>query len=164
MSETTVSDAPANNTISCSAAACGHRWVAIGALLAGLAVVSGAFAAHGLDDFFAKKYAGEVRTVVGSEIPAATKYLNDFKTAAEYQMYHALGLIGVGLMLAGRESRRCGLQATAWQFLIGILLFSGSLYLLTLTGQRWLGAIAPIGGTALITAWITWAITAWKSK
>lgn len=138
---------------------CGECWIAVGGLLAGLAVVCGAFAAHGLDGYFARKYAGEVRVVVGQEVPRAVKYIADFRTGAEYQMTHALALIAAGLLM-NRRGRRKLLCVTAWCFAIGIALFSGSLYVLTITGQGWLGAVTPFGGTALIIGWIVFAIDA----
>jgi uncharacterized membrane protein YgdD (TMEM256/DUF423 family) len=134
----------------------GNRWIAAGALLAGLAVVCGAFAAHGLDSLFTAKYAGETRLVTGQEIPRAVKYLADFRTGAEYQMYHALGLIAVGLLANARGPRR-SLALAGWCFLIGCLLFSGSLYVLTLSGLGWLGAITPFGGVAFIIGWVALA-------
>jgi len=123
-----------------------------GAIAAALAVVLGAFAAHGLDGFLLQKYDGVTKIVHGQEIPGAVKYMADFKTAAEYQMFHGLALLAVGLLALHRRS-----SALNWAgkfFLIGILLFSGSLYLLVLTGVRMLGAITPFGGVAFILGWI----------
>src|SRR5580704_10233300 len=112
-------------------------WFPAGAVLAGLSVAAGAFAAHGLDKTFAEKYRdAPPKIVAGREVPASWKYLQDFKTGAEYQMYHALGLLAVGLAARAKSSRL--LDVAGWSFLLGILLFSGSLYLLALTGQtRW---------------------------
>lgn len=129
----------------------GRGWGAVGAVLAGLAVVLGAFAAHGLNDRFTVQYAGQTRVVGGVETPAAVKYLADFKTGAEYQMYHALALVALGLVARHERSRL--LNAAGWSFLGGIALFSGSLYLLTTTGQRWMGAITPFGGLLFILGW-----------
>lgn len=137
-------------------------WLCLAAILAGTAVAAGAFAAHGLDSYFAKKYAGEEREQVGIKIPASQKYLADFKTGAEYQMYHALALLAVGLLALQRPS--AGLNVAGWSFVIGIVLFSGCLYLLTITGQRWLGAIVPIGGTAFLIGWIALAVAAARLK
>jgi uncharacterized membrane protein YgdD (TMEM256/DUF423 family) len=131
----------------------GIGWIRAGAVLAGLAVVCGALAAHGLDEVFARQYAGQTRLVGGQEVPRAVKHLADFRTAAEYQMYHALGLLAVGLLLRSSPGPRRGLTLAAWAFLVGILLFSGSLYVLTLSGQTWLGAITPLGGTAFLIGW-----------
>jgi uncharacterized membrane protein YgdD (TMEM256/DUF423 family) len=129
----------------------GDRWIALGASLAGLAVICGAFAAHRLDTQLPKQYAGQTRVVAGETIPAARKYIADFKTAAEYQMYHALGIIAVGLMMQRRPAG--SLNAAAWCFLLGILLFSGSLYALVLSGITKLGMITPIGGLLFIVGW-----------
>ncbi len=140
----------------------GRVWMAIGAVLAGLSVAAGAFAAHGLDGFFQQKYAGVApREVAGVPIPAAQKYLQDFKTGAEYQMYHALGLVAVGFLVRTRRSRAA--SVAGWSFLVGIAVFSGCLYLLTITGQRWLGAIVPIGGVAFLVGWAALAYAAWTT-
>lgn len=141
----------------------GRIWLTLGAVLAGLSVAAGAFAAHGLDGYFKEKYAGAApREVAGVMIPASQKYLQDFKTGAEYQMYHALGLLAVGLMA---QCRRAGaLNVAGWSFLIGIALFSGCMYLLTLTGHRWLGAIVPIGGVAFLVGWVALAYAAWNTR
>lgn len=127
-------------------------WLTVGAVLAGLAVVLGAFAAHGLDRYCVEKYRDAKPSVVaGFEVPTSWKRLQNFKTGAEYQMYHALGLIAVGLLLRVRETK--ALQCAGWAFLLGILFFSGSLYALTITGQTAWGAVAPIGGTLFIVGW-----------
>jgi uncharacterized membrane protein YgdD (TMEM256/DUF423 family) len=130
---------------------CALRWLKIGTLFAGLAVVLGAFAAHGLGDFLLRKYAGMTKEVLGQSIPAASKYLADFKTAAEYQMSHSLALVAVGLLAWHRPGR--SLNVAGGAFLLGILLFSGSLYLLVLTGITKLGAITPIGGVLFLIGW-----------
>ena len=134
----------------------GNRWIALGAALAGLAVICGAFAAHGLDTHLPKQYAGQTRTVAGETVPAARKYIADFKTAAEYQMYHALGMIAVGLAIQRRPAG--SLNAAGWCFLLGTLLFSGSLYILVLTGVTRLGAITPFGGLLFIIGWAALAV------
>ena len=136
-----------------------RMWLTLGAVLAGLSVAAGAFAAHGLDGYFKQKYAQtEPREVAGVKIPAAQKYLQDFKTGAEYQMYHALGLLLVGLLM--QSYRSAAWPVAGWSFLLGIVLFSGSLYVLTLTGQRWLGAIVPIGGVLFLVGWMAVAMGA----
>ncbi|MCA9041388.1 MAG: DUF423 domain-containing protein [Planctomycetaceae bacterium] len=141
----------------------GAGWITLGAILAGVAVITGAFAAHGLDGFCAEKYAGEpVVNIAGWEHPMAYKRLNDFQVGARYQMYHALALIGLGL-LAGRRPHKL-LNAAGYCFLGGILLFSGSLYLLVLSGVTILGAITPIGGTLMIIGWGLFAGGAWAGK
>jgi uncharacterized membrane protein YgdD (TMEM256/DUF423 family) len=133
-------------------------WTMIGAILAGLAVAAGALAAHGLDGVFTEKYAGQTRTVAGETVPLATKFLGDFKTGAEYQMYHALGLLAVGAAAARRPSRAANIAG--WSFLVGIVLFSGSLYVLTLTGVTKWGMVTPLGGVAFLVGWAALAMAA----
>ena len=78
--------------------------------------------------------------------------LATFETGARYQMFHAVALLGVGAWLDRHPAGR--LQWAARAFGLGVLIFSGSLYALVLTGHRWLGAVTPIGGVALIAGWI----------
>lgn len=138
-------------------------WLSLGAMLAGLSVATGAFAAHGLDQYFKDKYpATEQKEVAGQAFPASYKYLQDFKTGAEYQMYHALALIFVGVLSQSRKSR--ALDVAGWSFLIGIVLFSGMLYALTITGQRVLGAIVPLGGVAFLVGWVSLVVAVTASK
>ena len=136
----------------------GKFWLCLGAVLAGTAVGAGAFAAHGLDGYFAREYAGQERDAAGVNVPASQKYLADFKTGAEYQMYHALAILAVGLLAARAPSS--WLNVAGWSFVTGIFLFSCGLYLLTVTGQRWLGMIVPIGGTAFLVGWLALAVAA----
>lgn len=114
-------------------------WLVTGALGAGLAVLAGAFGAHALR----------------SRLSAAD--LAVFETGARYQMYHSLALLAVGLLSARAPSALT--QTAGWLFLTGIVVFSGSLYLLTLTGSRWLGAVTPLGGLAFLAGWgcLAWA-------
>lgn len=114
-------------------------WFRIGAMLGFLAVGAGAFGAHGLD--------GRLKQL-GTE---AT-----FQTAAEYHLTHALALAAVGLAVGAWGPSRASTVA-GWSFVLGTLLFSGSLYVLALTGVRWLGAITPFGGLALLAGWIALA-------
>lgn len=134
------------------------RWLFVGAICGGLAVGLGAFAAHGLDKVFVEKYAGQTRVVAGETVPLARKFLNDFKTGAEYQMYHSLALVAVGLLAQRRRSWRLATAGTA--FLLGILLFSGSLYVLTLTGVTKWGMVTPLGGVAFLVGWFALALEA----
>ncbi|CAM4101502.1 DUF423 domain-containing protein [Pseudoalteromonas byunsanensis] len=97
-----------------------------------LSVMLGAFAAHGL-----KRHLDDYA-------------LSIFKTASDYQMTHGLALIAVALLL--KWGVKVGLSG--WLLIAGIMLFSGSLYLLALTGYKWLGAITPIGGLCFIAAWL----------
>ncbi|MCP2044479.1 DUF423 domain-containing protein [Pontibacter sp. HSC-36F09] len=106
----------------------------IASALGALSVMIGAFGAHAL-----------------APLLRATNRVETFETAVKYQMYHTLALLAVGLLLFKVEHP--ALQVAAWAFLIGILIFSGSLYTLVLTGVTWLGAITPLGGTALIVGW-----------
>jgi uncharacterized membrane protein YgdD (TMEM256/DUF423 family) len=134
----------------------------VGAIFAALAVGLGAYAAHGLDKYLVEKYAGQTRDVVGQTVPAAEKYLADFRTGVNYQMSHALGLIAIGIVA---QTRRCwGLQIAAWCFVLGILLFSGALYVIALKGPNWQGIrwglVAPFGGMAYILGWVAFAISA----
>ncbi|QIL75399.1 DUF423 domain-containing protein [Hymenobacter sp. HDW8] len=108
----------------------------IAALLGALGVGIGAFGAHGL-----RKMLEE------------TGRFDTFETAVRYQFYHTLALLAVGILLAMRPDIR-GLSLTAWLFLGGILLFSGSLYTLCFTGIIKMGAVAPIGGLLLIAGWL----------
>ncbi len=115
----------------------------LGSLLAGLAVALGAFGAHALRDR------------LGADL------LNTFETAVRYQMYHALALLAVGLILSCFSSSAF-VPASGWLFIVGIILFSGSLYLLCFTGVRWLGAITPLGGVAFILGWLALAWGVWR--
>ncbi len=141
------------------------RWTPIGAVIAGLAVMSGAMGAHGIDSYLVKSYAGETRQVTGVTIPAAQKYLADFKTASRYQLAHGLGLIVVGL-LSG-SGRRRAISIAGWSFVLGTGLFCGSLYGLALTAhglapgvRHVIGLTAATGGTLLIVGWFALAAAA----
>ena len=111
----------------------------LGALSALISVAAGAFGAHALRERL------------------APDMLAVFETGARYQMYHALGLLAVAWAV-GRWPGGAAVTA-GWLFVAGTVLFSGSLYLLTLTGHRWLGAITPLGGLAFIAGWaaLGWA-------
>lgn len=137
-------------------------WMCLGAILAGTAVMTGAFAAHGLDTQFVQQYAGKTKMVTGREIPLAEKYLRDFKTGAEYQMYHGLALLAVGLWSERRAGR--AVSMAGWCFVLGILLFSGSLYILTLTGVSKWGAVTPIGGVFFLIGWAALAVATFAKK
>jgi uncharacterized membrane protein YgdD (TMEM256/DUF423 family) len=135
------------------------RWIMLGALLAGLSVALGAIAAHGIDGYLAEQYDGQTRTIAGETVPAAEKYLDDFKTASRYQMSHALGLMLIGLLRSFRPRRL--LNAAGLFLLLGILLFCGSLYVLALSAhsledgvRHALGLSAACGGTSLIIGWL----------
>lgn len=112
----------------------------LGAALGGLAVVLGAFGAHAL------------RSTLSPDDLAT------FEVGVRYQMYHALALLAVAWAMTRWEAG--ALVVAGWAFVVGILVFSGSLYTLVLTGQRWLGAVTPIGGVAFI---VGWALLAWTA-
>jgi uncharacterized membrane protein YgdD (TMEM256/DUF423 family) len=139
----------------------GRGWIAAGAVSAAISVICGAFAAHKLNDWLPKKYGDQTRVVAGETIPASRKYLNDFKTAAEYQMYHALGLVAVGLLALATSTAPSNIAG--WSFLLGTALFSGSLYALVLSGVTKLGMITPFGGVLFIVGWLALAISVVKS-
>lgn len=139
------------------------RWcLLLGALFGGLGVGTGAFAAHGLSGYFQTKYADQTRVVAGETVPLARKYLADFKTGAEYQLTHALALLAAGLLADRRPSRWCRIAGIS--FTLGILLFSGSLYALTLLGVPVLGAITPLGGVAFLVGWGSLAMAAFEVR
>jgi len=85
-----------------------------------------------------------------------------WQTAVQYHLWHALALMGVGLLLFEQPGSRW-IAASGWAFLTGVIIFSGSLYLLSLTGVRWLGAITPLGGLSLIAGWVLLAVGAWRA-
>jgi uncharacterized membrane protein YgdD (TMEM256/DUF423 family) len=121
------------------------RWVLItGAGFAMLAVITGAFAAHGLKHTL------------------DTYNLGLFETAARYQMYHSIALLIVGVISTIPQFSPRWLKLSAYAFILGIVLFSGSLYLLAFSGTKWLGAITPLGGCALILGWLALIVAALK--
>lgn len=116
--------------------------IGVGAILAFLAVALGAFGAHALKDNF-----------------AAERYEKTWETATQYQMYHALALIAIGI-LAHESFIGASSQFTwaAYCFISGTILFSGSLYVLSITGIKKLGAITPIGGVLFLAGWVLVAL------
>lgn len=116
----------------------------LGGLFGFLAVALGAFGAHALRERWT---------------PAD---LAIFETGVRYQMYHALALLLAALFLA-RGGGGAGSLA-GWGFTVGIVVFSGSLYLMVLTGERWLGAVTPLGGLAFLVGWaaLAWSFIRWK--
>lgn len=120
-----------------------NLWLFLGAVSGLISVAAGAFGAHGL------------RSRISPDL------LTVFETGARYQMYHALVLCVVGLLLARAAAPTVWLLNLSGGLLLGgTVLFSGSLYLLALTGQRWLGAVTPLGGLCFLAAWGTLAIAA----
>jgi len=118
------------------------NWFFIGAIVGGAGVALGAFGAHGL------------KSRVGADLLAV------FETGVRYHMIHALALLAVGWAATRWPGPWVG--AAGWLFLVGIVVFSGSLYLMTFTGARWLGAVTPIGGVAFILGWVALAVAAFR--
>ncbi|MGM7634790.1 DUF423 domain-containing protein [Bacillus sp. Hm123] len=118
-------------------------FIIIGAINAFLSVALGAFGAHGLE--------GKV----------APKYLDIWKTGVQYQMFHASGLIFIGILM-GQIPASSLLNWSGWLMLVGIILFSGSLYVLTLTQVGVLGAITPLGGVAFLASWVLLVLAVMK--
>lgn len=113
------------------------------AVFGGLGVALGAFGAHALSGR------------LGPDL------LSTFETGVRYQVYHALALFGV-VLAAMRWPGSPLTTAAGWLFVAGVLIFSGSLYVLVLTGQRWLGAVTPLGGVAFIAGWVCLLLVAWR--
>ena len=116
----------------------------LASLLLALAVALGAFGAHAM------------KARVAPDLQAV------WQTAVQYHAWHALGLFGVGVYLLHRPDAVIAAWS-AWLFVAGIVLFSGSLYVLALTGTRALGTITPIGGAAFIAGWLAFAWAVWRA-
>ena len=121
-----------------------RAWLIVAAAYCLLAVALGAFGAHGL------------RAKLAPEMMAV------YRTAVEYQFYHALALLAVALLALRAASP--WLSVAGYAFSVGVILFSGSLYLLAVTGTRWLGAITPLGGVALLLGWFALLVYAWQAR
>jgi uncharacterized membrane protein YgdD (TMEM256/DUF423 family) len=121
-------------------------FLSVAAILGGLSVVAGAFASHALRERISERS------------------LEIFDVGARYQMYHALALLLVAVLISRTPSPPTTLIASGWLFIVGIAIFSGSLYALSLTGMKILGAITPLGGVAFILGWGALAIAAWNLK
>lgn len=119
-------------------------WGVVGALLAALAVLAGAFGAHALKS---------------SLTPVA---LAAFETAVRYQLFHALALIVIAGWL--ERPRHAAVAGAAWILCIGVVFFSGSLYLLTLTPMRWPGPLTPLGGLCFVIGWLALAWGLWPRR
>jgi uncharacterized membrane protein YgdD (TMEM256/DUF423 family) len=127
-------------------------WLRIGAVWGFLAVAIGAFGAHGLKDRF--KSLGDQFGGLTTERPEGI-----FQTATQYHAFCALAIVGVGLLAAHGRSGTA-LQVAGWSFLLGSLIFSGSLYILAATGIKTLGMITPIGGVLMLVGWVALALAA----
>jgi uncharacterized membrane protein YgdD (TMEM256/DUF423 family) len=118
-------------------------FITLASLSGMLAVTLGAFGAHGLrgklDDYA----------------------MGVFETAVQYHFYHALALLAVGI-IALSQPQTTLLKSSGWLFIVGTVIFSGSLYVLALTGTKWLGAVTPLGGLAFIGGWACLATASWK--
>lgn len=114
-----------------------RKLIGLGAICSALAVIMGAFGAHAIQDM------------------VTPERFDNWKTAAQYQFYHSLGIILTGIALRDRNSAR--LKWAGYLFAIGILLFSFSLYALVLTDITMLGAITPLGGLCFIAGWLLFA-------
>jgi len=115
-----------------------------GAILGGLGVILGAFGAHAL-----------------KETLTASGRLDTYETAVKYQMYHSLALVLLGIIMSQFEHKM--LNYSAYAFIVGMVIFSGSLYILCATGITKLGAITPIGGLFLIAGWVLLALGIYKN-
>lgn len=119
-------------------------FLSLGCLLALAAVIIGAFGAHGL------------------KARLSPEMLAVYQTGIQYHFYHALGVALVGLAFFHLPDN-AALRVAGWLMAAGIFLFSGSLYALALFGHKWLGAVAPIGATALILGWAAFAWAALRA-
>lgn len=119
-------------------------WIGIAAINGLIAVAAGAFGAHALE---------------GRLDPQAVEV---FELSARYQMYHALAMLAAGWLAASLGSRLAAVSAGL--MFAGIILFCGSLYALSLTGLKWLGAVTPFGGTCFLLGWLLLAVAAFRRR
>jgi uncharacterized membrane protein YgdD (TMEM256/DUF423 family) len=125
-----------------------NTWIVIGAVSAAVAVGLGAIGAHGLEGWLERTF----------EPVAASARLENWQTAAQYQRFHALGMVVVGLLLQRSTSK--WIHAAGWLMLLGTALFSGLLYVYAVSPAKWMGPIFPIGGFSFIAAWLLLGIGA----
>jgi uncharacterized membrane protein YgdD (TMEM256/DUF423 family) len=121
-------------------------FLGVAAIFGGLCVAAGAFASHALRENL------------------SVRAIEIFETGTRYQMYHTLALLLVALLLSRAEAAQSTLVVAGIAFIVGVFIFSGSLYALSLTGIKWLGAITPLGGLAFIVGWGCLAVAAWSFK
>jgi uncharacterized membrane protein YgdD (TMEM256/DUF423 family) len=129
----------------------GPYWLVLGATLAAAGVALGAYHAHGLQGWL---------EATGATADQVARRMHNADVAVRYQMYHALGLMIVAYLASQKEAGPA--RIGGWLFVVGTLIFSGSLYTLVLTDIRWLGAITPIGGTAFLAGWLALAWGVWR--
>lgn len=131
----------------------GKRLIVIACILGALGVIIGAFGAHALPNYLTEQGLTEANVL---------KHEANLNTGVRYHMYHALALLGIGILQL-QLSARVGTVAT-WSFLIGLLLFSGGLYVWSVTSLRTAVMIVPVGGLAFIIGWISLAISVARSS
>ena len=123
----------------------GRVFMVILGIAGAMSVGLGAFGAHSL------------------EARLSADMLATFETAVRYQFYHTLGLVAVVIAIGRWPASKLPV-ASGWLFVLGMALFSGSLYLLVATGKSWLGAVTPLGGVAFIVGWLLLAAVAWRDR
>ncbi len=122
------------------------RILQLAGLSGALAVGLGAFGAHSLE-----------------ELLIQNGRLDTYQTAVNYHFYHTLALLGIGILATIKPEWK-GIAFSAWSMVLGMLIFSGSLYILSLTGITWLGAITPLGGLSFILGWSSLVYLSFKNK
>lgn len=137
----------------------GSFWFRTGAIVGLISVAAGTFGAHVLEGFFRDL---PVESSAGSSaLLSPERRLEDFEIGVRYQMAHALALLALGLAASRRPKPARAEAVAGWSFLWGIVIFSGSLYAIGLTGQKWLGMITPIGGVMFFVGWVALAMVSW---
>lgn len=120
-------------------------FIQIAAVSGFLSVIVGAFAAHGLKN------------------KLTPEMIDTVKTGVQYQMYHALALLMVAMLMLYKPAIP-GLKASGWAFILGSVMFSGSLYGLAMGAPRWFGPVTPLGGLCFLVGWMLLAIAGWRMK
>jgi uncharacterized membrane protein YgdD (TMEM256/DUF423 family) len=122
-----------------------RNWVIAAGLSGALGIALGAFGAHALRPWL------------------PLQQITIFETAVRYHLLHTLALLGTAILIEQAPARTAALRQVAWLFALGILLFSGSLYALALSGLFWLGFVTPIGGLTWVAAWLGLAWSFWRA-
>jgi uncharacterized membrane protein YgdD (TMEM256/DUF423 family) len=120
-----------------------RNWIIVSALLLGSATVLGAFGSHAL------------------QAQVSAEQLDVWRVAVDYQFFHALGLLGIAILMQ-RWTTSSALPWVAWLMFAGVLLFCGTIYLAVLGAPRWINILTPVGGLAFMLAWLVTAIAAWR--